>query len=57
MSAREEYRPAEGEGVHAFKEGFHGRVEEYVGTYGKGIKAVGKVYVARQGYREFGEVT
>lgn len=49
-------KPVEGDGVHAFKTGFHGRVEEYVGTFVKPLTLLGKLYLMRKHYQEFGEV-
>ena len=49
-------KPVEGDGVHAFKTGFHGEVEEYIGTFMKGLNLLGKLYVAGKKYREYGEV-
>ena len=49
-------RPVEGDGVHAFKTGFHGEVEEYVGTFMKALSLRGKIYLSSKHYQEFGEV-
>ena len=49
-------KPVEGDGVHAFKTGFHGEVEEYAGTFAKALTLRGKLYLMRKHYQEFGEV-
>jgi len=43
--------PFEEGGVYLFKRGFHGQLEEYLGTYLLPISLVGKIYVAKQKYQ------
>lgn len=48
--------PVEGNGVYNFKLGFRGRVEELLGTFVLPIGVIGKLYVKRLKYREYGEL-
>lgn len=39
-------------GVHQFKQGFHGALQEFVGTYAAPLTPVGRAYVAKLKYQE-----
>ncbi len=49
-------RPVEGNGVYKFKQGFRGRVEELLGTFGLPLDMMGKIYLARIKPQKYGDV-
>ena len=45
-----------GDGVHAFKTGFRGQLEEMVGTFMLPLSILGRVYLARKKYAKYRDV-
>jgi len=48
--------PSKDNGVYDFKRGFHGELEEYIGTFMLPLTFLGKIFVHKQAYSYIGEV-
>jgi peptidoglycan pentaglycine glycine transferase (the second and third glycine) len=48
--------PKKGDGVYEFKRGYHGELQEYIGTYMLPISLIGKIYAKKQKYKDVRDI-